>query len=170
MVESPKDPGGTSEKTTTEALAGKWQAHPVPPSAPSDLASDWPPLPFGAQASGPVDAPKCPPSAVSNSKEWRACPASGSPIARKPPPSAGSSSEGFMDKFCGCLPVFLLLCGLALGVPLFIPSCTRVTEDLVNHYNPRPEDWSSIGWALFVVSLLFGIAGIIHRLNQKKGD
>jgi len=73
-----------------------------------------------------------------------------------------------MDGLSECLPAFLVLCGLLASAVLFLDGF----DWLMDH----PRDTTGhqggylIGLSFFVGPLLFGIAGILYRLNQRKRD
>jgi hypothetical protein len=72
---------------------------------------------------------------------------------RTPPP-------GFSrDELLGCFPTVLVLCGTVASLVLFFSGCSGL-----NHGYPG---WFSIGLAFVVGPLLWGVAVIIHLLNQR---
>jgi len=64
------------------------------------------------------------------------------------------------EPFGGLLPTFLGICGFLASAILFLTGV-----DCRDHQGAY-----FIGLAFFVGPVLFGIAGILHRLNQRKRD
>lgn len=63
----------------------------------------------------------------------------------------------------GCLPVFLVCCGILASAVLFFSWAGSAIND-------KPFTRFYFVGLVFVGPLLFGIAGILHRLNQGKRD
>ena len=85
-----------------------------------------------------------------------------------PPPGFFTMMEDLMKRYCERLPVFLVCCGFLASVVLFFTGfdCTITGRSSEAEH----QGWYFIGLALFVGPLLFGIAGMLHQMNQRKRD
>ena len=85
---------------------------------------------------------------------------------KQKPPAPPPEFLMFIEWFCGWLPIVLLLCGLFASIVLFFSGCFLGSE----YHDYFYAAWCLVALAFFVGPLLFGIAGIVHRLNQGKRD
>lgn len=91
-------------------------------------------------------------------------------LRRKLPPPPPESLK-MMEWFCGWLPVCLGVCGLALSILLLIGWGILMLAALSGQTGFAVIAFGCfLGPALFFGPLLWGIAGILHRLNLRKRD
>ena len=69
--------------------------------------------------------------------------------------------EALMEGLCDCFPILLVLCGILASAVLFFS-----WADSGSHNGP----FTCFIGLVFVGPLLFGMAGILYRLNQRKRD
>ncbi len=101
--------------------------------------------------------------------------------------AAGNEWAPIIQPLGGCLPIFLVLCGILASVVLFCSGIYLAHCSAGSYYGGGDSaGWNGFahffdecvlcaGWCLvalsfFVGPLLFGIAGILRRLNQEKPD
>jgi ribosomal protein L32 len=101
------------------------------------------------------------PRPTGGSEEWRA---------------AGNEWAPIIQPLGGCLPTFLAVCGVLASAVLCIGGFsllnTRYSGPSSIIYDDRNfyTGWCLVAMALFFGPLLFGIAGILRRLNREKPD
>ena len=96
--------------------------------------------------------------------------------------AAGNAWAPIIQPLGGCLPIVLVLCGILASVVLFcsgiyLAHCSArtysgVADGFAHFFDEYAlcAGWCLVGLSFFVGPLLFGIAGIVHRLNRRTPD
>jgi len=155
MVDSPNGPAGRPEKPQADPLAG---ARQEPPPVRPILAE--------VVTQNPSPRPRL-----------------------QPAPLVPPEFLGMIEWCCRCLPIFLVVCGVLASAVLFVAghSLTGLEAGSFSggvanesvffnglcsflEKSANRAGTGLIGLSFFVGPLLFGIAGILYRLNQRKRD